>query len=178
MGQSRLPLTVEQILAWADAHKARTGTWPTRRSGPVAEDPGESWANVNQALEKGLRGLPKGSLHRLLAQHRGVPSRRKAAPLTVRQVLTWARAYRGRTGKWPAQHSGPISEAPAETWQGHRRRPAARAPGAAGGRGAGAVPQPPPRRPHQGSPALAHPRADPGVGRPAPPEDRPLAHRR
>jgi hypothetical protein len=36
MGRKGEPLTVEQILAWADAHKARTGTWPTRRSGPSA----------------------------------------------------------------------------------------------------------------------------------------------
>jgi hypothetical protein len=28
MGQRRIPLTVEQILAWADAHHARTGEWP------------------------------------------------------------------------------------------------------------------------------------------------------
>jgi Phage derived protein Gp49-like (DUF891) len=38
------PLTVEQILAWADANKARTGRWPTRWSGPVAESWGETWA--------------------------------------------------------------------------------------------------------------------------------------
>jgi hypothetical protein len=30
-------LTVEQILAWADAYKARTGRWPTAGSGRVRE---------------------------------------------------------------------------------------------------------------------------------------------
>src|SRR5262249_7236219 len=37
---------------------------------------------------------------------------------TVRQVVAWARAYRLRTGRWPAQRSGHIPEAPGETWQG------------------------------------------------------------
>jgi hypothetical protein len=36
------PLTDELILAWAGAHKARTGRWPTAASGPVAGAPGET----------------------------------------------------------------------------------------------------------------------------------------
>src|SRR5262249_40946015 len=82
---------------------------------PVAEAPGETWENNKQGLEKGLRGLPKGSLHRLLAEHRGAPYRRYTSRLTVRQVLTWAQAYRQRTGRWPAQRSGAIPEAPGES---------------------------------------------------------------
>ena len=34
-------LSVEQILAWADAHHARTGRWPNHKSGPIAEAPDE-----------------------------------------------------------------------------------------------------------------------------------------
>jgi hypothetical protein len=71
----RPPLTVEQVLTWANAHQARTGAWPTRLSGPVIGAQAETWANVNQALEKGLRGLPPSSLYRLLAEHRGAPYR-------------------------------------------------------------------------------------------------------
>jgi hypothetical protein len=64
------PLTVGQILAWADAHKARVGRWPTAASGPVAGAPGEVWAHINNALARGNRGLPRGgSLVRLLARH-------------------------------------------------------------------------------------------------------------
>src|SRR5262245_61677913 len=62
-------LTTEQILAWADAHHARTGEWPRQRSGPVPEAPGLSWAGIDQALRYGRRGLPGGdSLARLLAR--------------------------------------------------------------------------------------------------------------
>jgi hypothetical protein len=71
MGQSRGPLTVEQILAWAEAHHARAGAWPTCKSGPVPEAPGETWANIDNALRHGHRGLPGGdSLARLLNRHR------------------------------------------------------------------------------------------------------------
>jgi hypothetical protein len=65
------PLTVEQILAWADAHHERTGRWPTHDSGPVAEAPGETWGRVNSALYEGHRGLSgRDTLARLLGRHR------------------------------------------------------------------------------------------------------------
>jgi hypothetical protein len=68
--RSRTPLTAEQVLAWADAHHARTGQWPGVLSGPIPEAPGEDWRAVNQALHWGRRGLPGGdSLARLLARH-------------------------------------------------------------------------------------------------------------
>jgi hypothetical protein len=71
MARRRPPLTVKQVLAWADAHHARTGGWPTAASGPVLEAPGEVWRAVNQVLDRGHRGLPGGdSLARLLSRHR------------------------------------------------------------------------------------------------------------
>src|SRR5262249_28260094 len=98
----RPPLTVVQVLAWADAHPGRTGEGPTRWSGPVQGAPNESWVNIHQALQKGLRGLPAGSsLPKFLAQHRGLAYPGRRAPLTERQVLAWADAHRARTGEWP-----------------------------------------------------------------------------
>jgi hypothetical protein len=38
-------------------------------------------------------------------------------PLTVAQVLAWARAHRRLTGRWPTQHSGEVFGAPGETWK-------------------------------------------------------------
>jgi hypothetical protein len=51
--------------------------------------------------------------------------------LTLDQILQWADNYHRRTGKWPAQKSGPIPEVPGTTWkavdmalsQGHRGLP-------------------------------------------------------
>jgi hypothetical protein len=69
-------LTVAQVLAWADAHRAHTGRWPTRMSGPVAFAPGETWGALDGALRQGCRALPGGdSLARLLARERGVGTR-------------------------------------------------------------------------------------------------------
>ena len=65
------PLTVEQILGWADTYHARTGEWPSSCTGPVADAPGEKWVNINQSLSDGYRGLPGGdSLAKLLDRHR------------------------------------------------------------------------------------------------------------
>ena len=94
------PLAIEQILAWADAHHAATGAWPHRDSGVVRDAPfAITWSTVHAALHKGSRGLPGGStLARLLAEHRGVPNRRVAPPLTIEQILAWADAHRAATG--------------------------------------------------------------------------------
>ena len=69
------------------------------------------------ALRKGLRGLPGGSsLSRLLAEHRGVRNKAEFPPLNAKRILAWADAHHSRTGGWPNAGSGPISEAPGETW--------------------------------------------------------------
>src|SRR5205085_7851824 len=71
------PLTEAQILGWADAHRSKTGQWPTTEAGPVSDSPGETWRAINLALASGLRGLPGGdSLYWLLRRHRQVPGRR------------------------------------------------------------------------------------------------------
>jgi hypothetical protein len=111
-------LEVESILTWADAEFARSGRWPTAKSGPIPEAPGETWMRVNTALREGLRGLPGGSsLARLLAQRRGVRNRLDLPKLTVEQVLSWAAAHEQRRGQWPTARAGRVDEIPTETWQ-------------------------------------------------------------
>jgi hypothetical protein len=118
-GSVRPQLTVPQILAWADAHHQRWRKWPTRVSGRIPGALGETWSIVNQALQQGYQGLePGSSLARLLAKHRGYRNRLALPPLTIEQILQWADAHYQRTGTWPQQRSGPISEAPGETWSG------------------------------------------------------------
>ena len=117
--QTSRPLTVDQILAWADAHHAATGHWPVEDSGPVSGAPGETWKGLSMALLKGYRGLPAGSsLARLLAERRGARNPKGLPRLTIKQIRAWARAYRSATGRWPTPQSGPVAEAPAlgETW--------------------------------------------------------------
>jgi hypothetical protein len=113
------PLSLAQVLAWADAHHRWTGRWPRRDSRTVCGGVGEKWANIDQALRKGLRGLEgKSSLARLLAQHRGVRNRKELPRLTHKLILAWADAFHRRTGCWPNGRCGAVADAPGETWTG------------------------------------------------------------
>jgi hypothetical protein len=110
-------LTEGQIVAWAREHHKRTGSWPTENGGPVHRSRGEDWANINQALWNGGRGLPGGdTLARLLARRLGVRNRASIPPLTLRQILAWADGHHARTGRWPRHLSGAVHGAPGESW--------------------------------------------------------------
>jgi len=111
------PLSRRQILAWADAHHTRTGSWPLKSSGSISEAPGETWQAVDSALRNGQRSLPGGSsLPRFLAEHRGVRNPRGLPRLSLKQILAWADAHHRRTGAWPKADAGPISGTHGETW--------------------------------------------------------------
>jgi len=128
----QLPLDEQTILKWADEHHERTGLWPTVASGRLPNSRGENWKNINKALDEGFRGMPGGSsLAQLLAKHRHLRNRMRLPDLTEPQILEWADAHFGRTGRWPNQKSGNIVDAPGETWHsidvalrdGHRGLP-------------------------------------------------------
>jgi hypothetical protein len=116
-------LTVEQIRAWGEAHRAATGQWPGPRSGAVAVAPGETWQNINQALSKGCRGLPGGTtLNDLFgdaARHRPA---RGWPRVCIPEILAWADAHHAATGRWPTTNSGPVRDAPyALNWSAVQR---------------------------------------------------------
>src|SRR5262249_55027851 len=101
-------LSIEQIFAWADAHYRRMGAWPRKTTGWVFGSLGEKWSRIDQALQRGHRGLAgHSSLPRLLAEKRGVRNHMNLPPLTTAQILTWADGHHSRTGRWPRAASGP-----------------------------------------------------------------------
>lgn len=111
-------LTVVQILSWVDRHKQRTGSWPQKSSGAIADAPGETWAAIQAALRAGRRGLPEGlTIAHLLAQYRGLKHPDLRSKLSVPKLVAWAQAHRERAGVWPTLHSGAIIEASGETWR-------------------------------------------------------------
>jgi hypothetical protein len=115
----RPSLSYPQILAWADAHHARTGRWPTANSGRVWENRRENWNAISAALDKGLRGLPGGlTLAQFLAAARGVRNKVEPRRLRVRQILRWADAHHARHGTWPVRMSGAIPNSGGESWAG------------------------------------------------------------
>jgi len=111
-------LSVEQILAWADAHHLRTGRWPMTESGAIRGAPGETWRIVDAALKYGLRRLklPNMTLARLLASRRGVRHRSELPKLSLRRIHLWVRSHYRQNGVWPGSDSGPVSGAAGETW--------------------------------------------------------------
>jgi hypothetical protein len=111
------PLCTQQILNWADDHHRQTGEWPKRTSGKVFMATFETWSGIEAALQGGIRGLTRGStLAGLLATHRSVPNRKDRPRLTVKQILSWAKLHKQRTGYWPTRRSGQIEEALGDTW--------------------------------------------------------------
>ncbi len=107
------PLTLAQILAWADAYHDQAGDWPQSKSGKIAGTVCETWREVDRCLQQGLRGLAGGSaLDQLLAEQRGVRRKRCLPPLTESQILAWADDYFQRTGSWPTRGSGLIANTP------------------------------------------------------------------
>src|SRR5262249_33642841 len=50
------PLTIREILAWADEYHRLTGRWPRHDSEPVGLPIGETWRAVQAALVQGHRG--------------------------------------------------------------------------------------------------------------------------
>ena len=64
-------LTLDQVLAWGNAHVLATGRWPTRRSGSIRGLAAENWQKIDANLRDGHRGLPAGlSVKKLFAQRR------------------------------------------------------------------------------------------------------------
>jgi hypothetical protein len=110
-------LAIPQILRWADAHFEQTATWPKQHTGRIVEAPGETWFAVDMALRKGQRGCRAGSsLAQLLEKRRGVPNKSNRPSLHVEEILRWADAHLQQSAAWPTVKSGPIAQAPGETW--------------------------------------------------------------
>ena len=113
---SKEPLTVPQILEWADEHRKQTGKWPSKVS-KRCPAPGETWGAIDMSLKCGSRFLPgKSSLGRLLAEHRNAENRTNTTLLTDAVVLKWVDAFHAVHNEWPTRESGAI-EGTRENWR-------------------------------------------------------------
>jgi hypothetical protein len=111
------PLHERKIFQWAKRHFCRTGQWPKGTTGPVVDAPGETWAAIDLALQRGTRDLPGGSsVARLLEERGATPKLLTRPPLTAANILAWADAFFRRHGHWPFNNSGAIPESPGDTW--------------------------------------------------------------
>ncbi len=102
------PLSLKQILSWADAYFEKYGTWPDATSGPI-DGTNENWKYIEHWLNYGTRGFAGGySLVSLLRHERGVISRAIPTKLNITKVLRWVANYRSEHGGWPTSASGVI----------------------------------------------------------------------
>ncbi len=116
------PLSISQILAWADLEHEQTGRWPCCKDTIVWANKNEKWINIDALLRIGGRSLPGGdSLPQLLAREREVRNRSDLPDLSVAEVKRWARQHFSRTGKWPHYGSGDIPGSAQENWHGVER---------------------------------------------------------
>jgi hypothetical protein len=98
-------LQLEDILAWATRYRESTGQWPSKTTGEIPGTFGVTWPAVDGALREGTRGLPGGSsLAQLLADKFGARNIQSLSSLSE------------PPGRWPTAASGPISEAPGDSW--------------------------------------------------------------
>jgi hypothetical protein len=112
----RHKLSVNDILAWADAWCARTGDWPKQDSGAIPGTGGFTWSDVDGKLRRGRCRLPGVStLADFLAEYRGVRNLGNLPDLSLDQILAWALEHHSRTGRWPGWASGPIPGTGGET---------------------------------------------------------------
>ena len=108
--ESRPDLTIEQILAWADAYFEAAGTVAERGVRTDRRGPEDKLESDQHVAAKGRRGLPGGTtLERLLVEHRGEPAKRRHIELTVEQILAWADTHYEAAGSWPTAASGPVA---------------------------------------------------------------------
>ena len=111
-------LAEEDLLKWADAHRERTGQWPSHKSGVVQEAPEERWIDIERALRRGYRGLEGGrSLAKFLGEHRPLRNHLDLAALSEDEILKWADEFKRINKKLPTRTSGLIAGGPSgETW--------------------------------------------------------------
>ncbi len=114
------PLTFSEndIAEWVREYRKRTGDWPKASSGPVRDIRGLNWSKINYALIRGSCSLPGGSsLAKFLHEFFGVRNEKDLARFSDSELARWAQHFFDQTGDWPKRDSGPIQEAPAETWK-------------------------------------------------------------
>ena len=109
-------LSITKILALADAHYAKNGTWPVRSSGKI-NGTSDKWSSIDTALQKGLRGLePAGSLAQLLAARRSVENRVDPEALTLVRIKRFIKSFHKAHGEWPTNASDKLPGKSGLTW--------------------------------------------------------------
>ena len=111
------PLTIDLILDKMRDFQRSHGRFPNCNDGLVEGMSGDTWKNWNASLQKGYRGLRKGStLARLRKEHLGDRNRSDLSPLSETFIVECMKFYKMRHGRLPTAQSGPVEGMLGETW--------------------------------------------------------------
>lgn len=113
-------LTINKILSWCDAFFELHGQYPkTHERKPVPNQSNESWTLIRCALASGRRGLPKGSLAKILEVNRGVRNIQNLPKLTEDMILKKLNIFHKQYGEFPkSRDPRPVPGKPSGlTWQ-------------------------------------------------------------
>lgn len=101
----RSRLTVEKILEWGEQYFEKHGKPPTRESGKIPETL-DTWKDINNALNGGLRGLEKGdTLFKLFKS------------LTEEKVWGWIQWFYNKHGSYPTVYSQDCPPQMFDSWR-------------------------------------------------------------
>ncbi len=105
-GSSIHQFIAERVHATGETYKEQHGAYPDRNSGVFTEDPRLTWADIDDAYQKGTNA--KSSLHRVF--HGDTLTKESI----WRDVLDELAA--SDIKKWVSQASGPVMNCPGDTW--------------------------------------------------------------
>lgn len=112
-------LSEEQIVLWMKNWQEVTGSWPKVTNGIIPNSSGETWSAIQNALQKGRRGMQKGqSISTLLSKHFNVRDEKRLSALSIEKIKEWALSHYESIGSWPTTTSGLIPNSDGETWGG------------------------------------------------------------
>jgi hypothetical protein len=110
---NRTPLTIDLILKWIELYYKEYGEYPNKNSGIIkfADEKykGITWAHVNTALERGVRGLPGGSsLPKLLEEKFNVKNIQNLPSLSMELIEEWIKLFHAKHNRYPNRNDGII----------------------------------------------------------------------
>ena len=103
-------LSIEQILRWCDIYYERNNKYPGQYAKSIPEMEGEDFANINAALNTGIRGLPKMTgLAGLLAKERGYIHNQNKPSIELEDVINEMINYFRVNQKFPTADNKEIA---------------------------------------------------------------------
>ena len=116
--RSTANLGVSEIADCISVYQEKNGTYPNRNSGQIEGHGSLTWSQVDAAMKKGSRGLPRmGSLQKYISEQYNVRHPKHLPPLPEESILALAVSHFDSFGQWPTARSKTQVPGQMDTWQ-------------------------------------------------------------